>query len=477
MSRERTTVQKLAGNTAWLLLQAAGSKLLSFALNILLVRYLGTAGYGELSFAMAFSGFFTILGDFGLSTYLVKEVAADKAAGPRILGRGLALNVFFSVMTGLLMLASGTAAGLDGRAILLVSLMGAAYLVHQTGAFASAFFRAHEEMSAVFALESLYRLLLLAFCAACVVFRAGLPEIAGAYLAASAVYLACALFVVLRRTFPDLSARFSDYTGMLRESAPYGLSSAVLIIYYNADVVMLSFFRGVKEVGVYSAAYNLYLSLGVITSVYMGAAFPTLARLFKTSPEGTRKAYAKSFKFLMIIGVPVSFGAALLSREIIAALYGAAFAASAPPFAVLSSVTVFLYLNAFLGYFFAAIGRIKDSFFIFCVACSLNIALNFFLIPRLGPVGAACSTVVSEVLYFALAAAYFSRTDYHFMPWGLLLRLGIFASVMGAAVALLRGMNVFALSAAGAALYGLMVLFGGVLDREDIGLIREALHR
>ena len=476
MSRESSTVRKLARNTGWLLLQAAGSKLLSFALNIIVVRYLGTAGYGELSFAMAFAGFFTILGDFGLSTYAIKEVSAEKTAAPEIFGRGLAINIFFSAFIALLLLGAGAAAGIGGRALLCIFLIGVSYLLHQTGAFLAGYFRAHEKMSLMFATESLYRLVLLLFCWCCVLLRLGLPEMASAYMAASAVYLAVVLLLVARTLRLRPAAGLRDYAGMLRDSAPYGLSSAALIVYYNADIVMLSFFKGAGAVGVYSAAYNLYLSLGVVTSIYMGAAFPVLARLFKSSPEGIRTAYRKSLKFLLIIAVPVSFGAVLLSSEIMTFLYGREFSPAAAPFAILASVTPFFYLNAFFGHFFAAAGKIRDSFVLFCAACLLNVGLNLLLIPRYGYIGAAVSTVVSETLYFALAAVYFSRTEYHFMPWGLIARLLFFSAVMTAVLRMFSGAGVFVLAGAGALMYALMVLLGGVLDREDVALIKEAFR-
>jgi O-antigen/teichoic acid export membrane protein len=43
------------------------------------------------------------------------------------------------------------------------------------------------------------------------------------------------------------------------------------------------------------------------------------------------------------------------------------------------------------------------------VSCGLNVALNIALIPRYGMVGAAGATVFADLVWFALAAAYFNR--------------------------------------------------------------------
>jgi len=42
-------------------------------------RYLGAAGFGILSFALAFTGIFGVFSDLGLSTLTIREVARDKS--------------------------------------------------------------------------------------------------------------------------------------------------------------------------------------------------------------------------------------------------------------------------------------------------------------------------------------------------------------------------------------------------------------
>lgn len=472
-----TIVQRLSRNTLWLLLQSAGGRLISFSLNILLARYLGAAGYGELAFAIAFVGFFTILGDFGLSVYAVKEVSARKEAAPEVLSGGLALSVSLSVLVILLVAAAGLLLQVDGRMLLVIFLIGLSYILRNVGGFFGSFLRAYEKMSRLAFIELSYKALLFAFCAACVFLKLGLVAIAAGYLAAEVVYLALMAGTVFGFVSPGSLPGAAEYKALLRKILPYGLSALAVTVYFNADIVMLSFLKDKQAVGLYSVAYTLFLAAGLFSSVYFGAVFPVLSRLFKSSDEGLRKAHEKTFKFLLIAGLPISFGGPLLAGKIIGLFYGPGFSPSAAPYAILSSMTVFMFLNAFMGHFLAATDRVGDSFRMLGYSCLLNVALNFLFIPGYGYIGAAVATVISELAFFALSMNALRRTAYHTAPWGLAVKLLAFCGLMSAVLLSLPGLNLFLSVLLGMLVYLFCVVASGTLTAEDKALLREAAGR
>ena len=73
------TVQTIAKNTGVLLVSQIASYIIGFFYIMYTARYLGTAGFGILSFALAFTGIFGVFSDLGLSTLTVREVARDKS--------------------------------------------------------------------------------------------------------------------------------------------------------------------------------------------------------------------------------------------------------------------------------------------------------------------------------------------------------------------------------------------------------------
>lgn len=67
----------VARNTLFLLAAAIFTNLAAFVWNVYLARYLGAAGFGVLSAALALTGVFSILADLGTGTYLTREIARD----------------------------------------------------------------------------------------------------------------------------------------------------------------------------------------------------------------------------------------------------------------------------------------------------------------------------------------------------------------------------------------------------------------
>ena len=68
------TVQRIAKNTGVLLIAQIASYIIGFFFIMYTARYLGAAGFGILSFALAFTGIFGVFSDLGLSTLTVKKI-------------------------------------------------------------------------------------------------------------------------------------------------------------------------------------------------------------------------------------------------------------------------------------------------------------------------------------------------------------------------------------------------------------------
>jgi len=87
------TVQRIAKNTGVLLVSQIASYILGFFFVMYTARYLGAAGFGILSFALAFTGIFGVFADLGLSTLTIGEVARDKSLASDYLGNIAVMKV------------------------------------------------------------------------------------------------------------------------------------------------------------------------------------------------------------------------------------------------------------------------------------------------------------------------------------------------------------------------------------------------
>ena len=74
-----STVRRIAKNAAAMLIAQVLSYVVGFFSVMFMARYLGAENYGVLSFALAFTGMFSILTDLGVGTLAQREIARDKS--------------------------------------------------------------------------------------------------------------------------------------------------------------------------------------------------------------------------------------------------------------------------------------------------------------------------------------------------------------------------------------------------------------
>src|SRR5258708_4431365 len=84
-------------NTALLAGYAAFEMVVVFLFTVLLARYLGTAEFGRLGFALSYALLFSVLSDPGISVAMTKLVAtSDGERQSLLVGTGLALRLMLS---------------------------------------------------------------------------------------------------------------------------------------------------------------------------------------------------------------------------------------------------------------------------------------------------------------------------------------------------------------------------------------------
>ena len=101
---------------------------LAFVLAIFLPRYLGVTAIGAISIANSIWMIMSVLFAFGMDTHLTKSISRDPSSTSELLSTSLLLRVvFFAASCGVVALYTWVM-GYDAQLLIVVSLMGAAFL-------------------------------------------------------------------------------------------------------------------------------------------------------------------------------------------------------------------------------------------------------------------------------------------------------------------------------------------------------------
>lgn len=390
---------KIASNLFSLTSAEIAKRLLGFFTLVYLGRILDKSGFGIIGFAAAFVSYFILAVNFGFSTYGTMEIAKDQRKISKFVNNifsiRLLLAIFLSSILILYLLFSEKS-------------IVTKYVILITGLnlFANALalnwvFQAVEKMQYIAIRQILSGLLSLI---GVMIFVHSQDDvlIAASILTLSALIGNIWFIPIYQKMFAKIKLEFSFdfWKELFRESFPLAFASIMIGIYYNLDMVMLGYMKPESDVGIYNAAYKIFLLGTVPFQLIFSAYFPLISRVgLKDTEEfkSTMKNYAK-----FILGSGIVSGVVLLSfsERIILLVFGENYLASAVPLSILAMNVIVISINVFLGNPMMAWGKQKEYAMAITLGAVTNIILNFILIPKYSYIGAAFSTLLSEIAVF-----------------------------------------------------------------------------
>ncbi len=417
---------------------AEATKILPALLFIYVARELGGDDFGKLSFAFSFTGMCILVADFGLNRLLVRNVSRQKELTEEYVANIYILKIVLSFMCVIAMGLFVFLAGYTGEMIKLVMIFGGAVFFRSLMEVSCAVFNAHERMDKEAILKGINHLLLFTSGAVVLALGFGLFELSNVFLIVYLISSILGCFMVYRGIVvirPCFNLRFWRF--ILKESMPIALTVTFGVIYVKIDIVMLSLIRGDNvEIGWYSAAVKIIELMHVIPAIIVSAIFPIFSILHKDSIDSLGKIYKTSFKYLLVIALPIVVGTLLLSDRIIFLVYGEEYVKAIPALRILVCSLIFIFVNYIFLSILVAANRQKINAIVTGICLFVNISLNMCLIPYYGYLGAGYATVVTEIALFAMCWYYATKYVCEVNIVAVLSRPLVCVTVMGAFIVL-----------------------------------------
>lgn len=210
------------------------------------------------------------------------------------------------------------------------------------------------------------------------------------------------------------------------------------LVYLNSDSVMIGYFMGNADVGVYRVIFQFTALAALTTTALRATLWPRVSRWDKIGETGLiEESLSRAFTYTLILAIPVFIGGALLGDKLLYFFYGADFV-SYTTLVILLIVQIVNIFQYFFTAYLSAMNRIKEMFKITFVAVIANIALNAALIPLIGIEGAAVATLVTMALNAVLARRVLARMITLRVERSSLLNIFKATLVMGAVVGAYR---------------------------------------
>ncbi|HUY08211.1 MAG TPA: flippase [Candidatus Dormibacteraeota bacterium] len=476
-----STAQRAVRSTTILFVARTGSKLFVLGAFLLQQHALGARLYGEFSLIVVLSTLSSIVGDLGLQIVYLREGSRDNARMKTYLAAVLAAKIpLFLLSLGSLVLMAAVAGKGPGFLALVIPAFALQVATSVANVLRSTFYATGEmRYEAVATISEALILLVGTFFVA----RAhlGVADYLWVYALSYAVTCVYAYLIIARRYFVP-SVHFDPVLArrLLKMALPFALVFFLNTVYFRIDVVILSVYRPLTEVGYYTAAYKFLDGLSFVPQTIMNAVFPTLSVVHLEAIASMRQAYTATIRLLAALAMPftvvLGFGAAPLLSFL------KVYHQSDPAMQILALAIVFMFVNSTFVFGLGAMDRQMDSVILSVMSIFVNVILNVILIPifprATGYLGSSWATVITEV--FLLVAGYWMvrrRLEYR-LPWGRpLLPILVSGALMVGVMGLLSQLNIFFVSILSGLIYlGALYVTGGISPAE-LRTIRTSLGR
>lgn len=365
-------------------------------------RVLGAENYGKINFGASVVSYFSLIAALGINNYAVRAGAAvreDKKQFKKIAGEIFTMNICSTIVAYILLILLLSFAPGSNNYRVVISIQSITILFTTLGTeWINVIYEDQFYITMRYVLCQLSAVILM-FC-----FVKG-PEDYILYVCSSisAVILANITNIMHIRKHWKLSVCIVPLRQVVPHIKPtlimFG-SALTSLVYINSDITILGMLTDDRTVGYYSVSVKIYSLVKQLLNAFMLVAIP---RLSNELSGGDNKKAEICWKYilngLILIVIPSMAGLLCLGKSLILVFAGAEYLPALPSLIILSIALVFATIACFyINVVMLPYGMEKDILIATGISASVNIILNFLLIPVHGASAAAFTTVISEII-------------------------------------------------------------------------------
>lgn len=301
--------------------------------------------------------------------------------------------------------------------------------------------------------------------------------IAATLLVQGAIVLVAFLTIVSQIGF--VIPRFTYIKEYLQFSLPLTPNALIRWVTESSDKYLVTYFLGLGSVGVYSAACSFGSLIQLLVSPLQLILLPELSKLYDENKIGQVESYmSHSLRYFLLISIPAVFGLSALAKPLLSVFTTEDFLSGwlvipVIAFSGLMAGIVQIFINTLF-----ILKKTKAQTYFNLAGAVSNTLINLVLIPTIGIVGAALSTLfaysIMAALCMRMSLKHF-RHDFYYLDIAksTLSSMAMYFIISRFAILSLSGL--FEVTVIGIFIYLLvMFLLGGFSDQE-LSLIKKCL--
>ena len=388
---------KLFSNAVWIVSGKIVKALLTLIVTMLTARYLGPKNYGTINYAAGLVAFAAPWMKLGLSAILVRELVNRKEEEGKILGTVTGLNLLSSVFCIVGITAFSAIANADEFETTLVCAIYSVLLMFQALEMVQYWFQARllSKYTAIatvcaYICTALFQIILL-------IIPKGVCWFAISNSVEYGVLAAILHMIYVQKDGQKFSFSCHEAKRLLSVGRYYIFAEMMVVIFAQTDKIMLKFMIDSEAVGYYSAAVTCATMFGFVFAAIIDSARPVILEARQRSKVEFERNMAMLYSVIFYLALAVSCVITLFAPLIIRFMYGADYSAAVAPLRLIVWYIAFSLFGSVRNIWILAEEKQQYLWRINLCGAVANVILNAILIPVWGIMGAAFSTLVTQI--------------------------------------------------------------------------------
>lgn len=375
-----------------------------------ITRILGPDKIGILNFADTYSNYFVLIAALGVPLYGVREVAKVKDDRTRLnkVVSEIALIYLLSTIICLIVFASSILLVDQFRRELTLNVIFGLNIILTFASFEWVFIGL-EKFKFITQRSLLTKLIPIVMMFFLVKDGADYIVYQGLNLAAFLLNAGINLFAL--RKYVQLGWKNLNIRQHVSPLVLVFFSSVFISFYSMVDILILGLLSTNAALGYFSTAIKLNRIASLVIASIGNVLLPRISSLkMMGKMEEIQNTIGNSMKLTVFLTIPLFFIFLVLAPSLIFTIAGPDYESAVLPFQILSPIVVLLGIsNVYSIQVLLPFSREKELIKVFALTTAASIALNLVLVPKWDYVGAACATLVTEVLLVIASGFYVNR--------------------------------------------------------------------
>lgn len=398
-------MHKIFKTSGWLLVDKFARLFFGLITMAMIARHIGPEEFGIWSFAIALTTIAGGLAVLGLDKVVVKELVSFPAKQDMIISTALIMRITAGIVCGTICIAIVAITKKQTPVYILCTVITGLNIMLQSFDIFDYFYQVHNQVQqviipkvGVFLIFCLIKFIFITLNGSLLTF------VWLSFIELLITYLIILVFYI-RKNKTSIIPSFSrqEVRRLIVHSWPLMFSGILVLLYMKSDQLMLDVLGSPVQLGEYAAAARISELWYAIPTVISTAILPGLVLQKQTDIHQYWSTIEKWLRFSFWSSLLIALIMSFIAGKITDLLYGVKYPQSGVILAIHIWANIPVFLCVVIMQHQIVEGAYKTNLYATIIGLIINVIINILLIPSLGGVGAAISTVVSYAsLWFTL---------------------------------------------------------------------------